>query len=467
MRPVGCGLPVFFCLSGSIYWEFVLLVGMVRWICLLVAVVGAVAQAQVSEIELTLYREWGTTTLKTEKVEFTAVVQGATLPQSLELCSVDPAGEMLAVVGVMQKGMKAGQYVLKLDLPTNLVGVMHFVARAEGVKSFVRPFRVEVGPADSKDGMVWTWMLESATITSWYTEDPEEKGFKFLRGKTANGPWVVLSEEHYKRWSPGKVERIDSDAAAAKFDRYYMYEIFDGKRRLKRRTAPVFVPAYLPERPLGLTPGATRSYGLQAGKRYGAQKLVFTGTRPVLAAVEYLERTYGVPIQYEEPPLSTAGTLRFSQASLSIRRGNTGDVARALADLLRDYKGTGFTIETQAGSLRLALSTRVMNVTVNFAAEERSAAETIELILREVSRQRDVKVQLADGPVQALTQTRMKLGAQQRQAHLVLQDVLDELSRQAGPLARGKALYCYRLLYAPTLHSYLLRINAVQLNPTL
>lgn len=382
-----------------------LLMGMVRWICLLVVVVGAVAQAQVSEIELTLYREWGTTQLKTEAVEFTAVVQGATLPQSLELCSVDPAGEMLAVVGVMQKGMKAGQYVLKLDLPTNLVGVMHFVARAEGVKSFVRPFRVEVGPADSKDGMVWTWMLESATITSWYTEDPEEKGFKLLRGKTANGPWVVLSEEHYKRWSPGKVERIDSDAAAAKFDRYYMYEIFDGKKRLRKRTAPVFVPAYLPERPLGLTPGATRSYGLQAGKRYGAQKLVFTGTRPVLAG------------------------------------------------LLRDYKGTGFTIETHAGSLRLALSTRVMNVTVNFAAEERSAAETIELILREVSRQRDVKVQLADGPVQALTQTRMKLGAKQRQAHLVLQDVLDELSRQAGPLARGKALYCYRLLYAPTLHS--------------
>lgn len=239
-----------------------------------------------------------------------------------------------------------------------------------------------------------------------------------------------------------------------------------------------------------------------------ANSVEFQDPRPLVAAIKYLQHTYRIAINYEDPPLQhegdsvdvtdtvqnekqrqanpslrirvpRGGTLSVPDSSISIRQGVADDAMTVLSRLLVLHETAGlpgkFVLQQRNGVPTLIPTavknskgewtaiTSILDQPVSFPQQERSAAELVELVLKEVTKRKGIKVELAAAPVQLFLQSRLTVGANEQTASSILGNVFQELSRQAGPAARGQTLLSYRLLFDSQLNYYLLTVSPVLL----
>jgi hypothetical protein len=239
-----------------------------------------------------------------------------------------------------------------------------------------------------------------------------------------------------------------------------------------------------------------------------ANSVEFQDPRPLVAAIKYLQQTYRIAINYEDPPFQhegdsvdvtdavqnerqrqanpssrirvpRGGTLSIPDSSILIRQGVADDAMTVLSRLLVLHETAGlpgkFVLQLRNGVPTVIPTavkntkgewtavTSILDQPVSFPQQERSAAELVELILREVTKRRGIKVELAAAPLQLFLQSRFAVGANEQTAASILGDVFQDLSRQAGPAAKGQTLLSYRLLFDSQLSYYLLTVSPVLL----
>lgn len=227
--------------------------------------------------------------------------------------------------------------------------------------------------------------------------------------------------------------------------------------------------------------------------------------RPLLAAINQLQATYGVAINYEDPPFQFAGDsedvtdkvqrpeqraanpsvririprggpLRWTPAL--IRQGNVADATPTVAQLLTLYQNEGYPGRFQmlhvSGAISVvpvAIKTErgewhsvspMFSTNVSIEARDRSAGELIEEILRQVSQRRGVKIGLAVAPIGMLSNVRTSIGLREVPAATILNDLFQEITRQAQPSGQSAtSLITYRLLFDPGQRYYLLTLAPV------
>ena len=236
----------------------------------------------------------------------------------------------------------------------------------------------------------------------------------------------------------------------------------------------------------------------------------FDDPRPLISAVRYLQNTYRIAINYEDPPLEAAsdivdatdqvqsarqrlanplirllvprgGKLELPAGNLGIRTGVPSDAMTVLARLIASHEAAGllgkFTLGQVAG-VPTIVPFSVKNTkgewvpTVSIFSEritipviDRTAAQLTELILNEIAKKRGVKVGLASAPVQLFVSTHVKLGGTDVEAGVMLSQLFQELSSKAGAAADVQNLLCYRALFDPQVRYYLVTISPVLLLP--
>lgn len=238
-----------------------------------------------------------------------------------------------------------------------------------------------------------------------------------------------------------------------------------------------------------------------------AASIEFRDPRPLAAAITHLQQTYGIALNYEDPPFQyegdsvditdqvqtekqrqanpaarirvpRGGVLSIPDSSISIRQGVAGDAMTVLSRLLVLHDAAGlpgrFVLEQRNGIPALTPKavknargewtaiTSILDQPVSFPARDRSAAETVELLLSEITKRKGVKVALAAAPVQLFAQARLTLGSNDQTAASVLADIFQQLSHQMSPAAPGRTLLSYKLLYDPQLRYFLLTISPVK-----
>jgi hypothetical protein len=228
------------------------------------------------------------------------------------------------------------------------------------------------------------------------------------------------------------------------------------------------------------------------------------GARPLFAAIERIQVTYGIAINYEDPPFQFEGDsvdvtekvqtpdqraaspnvrIRVPRGGEltwnppSIRPGNIADALPVVAQIIAASESKGypgrFRVLEVPGGLSVAPTairneygewiqvTPVMATNVSFEARDRTMGELIDEVLRQVSQRRGVKIGLAGGPIGLLVHTRTSAGAQERSASEVLADLFQEVTRQTLPSAAPgvSSLLTYRVMFDPGLRYYLLTLT--------
>jgi hypothetical protein len=225
--------------------------------------------------------------------------------------------------------------------------------------------------------------------------------------------------------------------------------------------------------------------------------------RPLARAAEQLQQVFGVPINYEDPryehsddvvdvtndvarnaPAGTrvivprGGGVKVSVEVPAVTNNparSAADFQNALSSVLQAYTSAGYATEYQAESvngmlyitpkrMRMAVGGNarvesVMLTPITFSFQERSGAETLDLIVEALSKTCGYKVQVGVAPVGALLQTRLALGASAQPAR----DVLARLF--AGLTKNGQPALAYHLYFDPQMRFYMLNIRPVPFTP--
>jgi hypothetical protein len=227
-------------------------------------------------------------------------------------------------------------------------------------------------------------------------------------------------------------------------------------------------------------------------------KISVNQRRPLEAALGQLEKTLGIPINYEDPKLVCPGEIEdvteqiqspaqkaanpnirivvpkkgaISLDSVFSAKPQIADALSLATELRLQYEANGyagrFTVK-QVGSVPTVepISARgsdcawttaspVMETRISFPALARDASDTLAVILKAVAEKVGVKIATASVPVIAFTNRRITLGANDEPANAVLVNLFEQLSS-------GPAAWSYHLLYDPGLKYYLIDIAAVQ-----
>jgi hypothetical protein len=213
-----------------------------------------------------------------------------------------------------------------------------------------------------------------------------------------------------------------------------------------------------------------------------------TDEKPLAAVIRELERRHGAVITYEDPPyaaaadvVSATGTagaaggrprLRKSRLTLSYavsaETGNPDDMAAVVQEAIDLHAAAGnpgrFRLERE-GSILHVIPVEVrgsdgrwetvrpcMDTRIDLTEEDRSLAETFQLILNAVSLVTDWKMGIIDAPINAVVRTRLRLGARSETAR----QVLTKANSALGP---GSS---WRLLFDPHSGAMLLQVYDVK-----
>ncbi len=226
------------------------------------------------------------------------------------------------------------------------------------------------------------------------------------------------------------------------------------------------------------------------------------GARPLFAALNRIQATRVIPINYEDPPFLSAddsidvtekiqspqqraanphiririprgGSLAWGP--IPIRPGNVSDALPLVVQLIEASERKGFPGKFKVlgipGGLSVAPTacrnergewtsvTPVMATEVSIEARDRTVAELIESLLQQIGQRRGIKVGLASGPVGMLASTRTSIGASGQPAGSVLAEAFLEITRQAKPATTPMtSLFSYALLFDPGRRYYLLSV---------
>jgi len=219
------------------------------------------------------------------------------------------------------------------------------------------------------------------------------------------------------------------------------------------------------------------------------------GGRPVAKAIEFLEKFYGVPITYEDPPyvnsmeiadvtdkvrggqsvgprilVPRGGSLSFAYENVEPSQGSDAArlaVSTALSGFLASYQtSAGARFETVSGSIPLHVVPArftnqlgqvqslqpLLDIRVSLAGEPRSANKLVSDLCEALSRASGQTVVPGVAPYNLLASRQTSLSVSDVTARSVLDQLFAEIQ---APLS-------WQLFYDPTLNWYVLNIHLVQ-----
>jgi hypothetical protein len=238
--------------------------------------------------------------------------------------------------------------------------------------------------------------------------------------------------------------------------------------------------------------------------------LTVKGPRPLADMAQQLERLSGVPISFEDvryenasdvedvtesvvkpqyrAPNRTAAPIRVLSPrggelslSLEVEAGGTNrprDLHTALTGALDAYAAKGFPgryavkqdggifiispagVRDAGGSMIPAKS--ILEALVTFAPVPRSAAETLELILAEVSRTSGFQVDVGTIPLNGFIPRIVTVGAWREPAKSVLLRLFANVALAKTATGESATVLSYRLFFDPGLRCYALNIHVVR-----
>jgi hypothetical protein len=234
---------------------------------------------------------------------------------------------------------------------------------------------------------------------------------------------------------------------------------------------------------------------LAPGVRAQTGSIAVSDPRPLAKAADELERLSGVPIHYEDVRYShpsdvvdvteqvarPEGRAKYPNVRILIPRGGdlrvvpdvdkaTGKVKNldaALAELLSAHVGNGLPgvyaarnvngahiivpkkVLQKNGALQPVSS--VLDSPIDFPFQSRTALETLEIILSDVSTKSGYKVSLGTAPLRGLALMTVSLGATSESAQSVLLRLLE----------KSPVTLSYRLFYSPSQNYYLFNVHVL------
>lgn len=226
--------------------------------------------------------------------------------------------------------------------------------------------------------------------------------------------------------------------------------------------------------------------------------------RPLKAALDVLERTLGVPINYEDPRFASSEDIvdvteqvqsaqqraanprikiavpkggRLTLESAVISKVPALADALAIAGQLRAvHEASAFpgkfavvqvramaTVEPsalRASDGRWSTAAPAMKTPITIAARQATAAEALAAIAAAIAERLGVKVGVGRFPFVAFANTTINLSASEEPAGVVLVRLFEQVTASGGN-AVSDPTYSYKLLYDPGVKYYLLHVNAV------
>ena len=219
--------------------------------------------------------------------------------------------------------------------------------------------------------------------------------------------------------------------------------------------------------------------------------------RPLEAALDQLEKSIGIPINYEDPPyqcgadmrdktdevqsaaqkaahpnfriiVPTAGALAFDSPMPAVPQ--SVDALAAVTQLVQQHQANGnsgrFTVKTVGSVLTVEPSsarnagctwttvTPLMETKISFATQTRDATDTLTLILSSLTKQVGVKVGLARLPVLSFVKRTVTVGANKEPANVVMVRIFEQLSPTPS-----SSVFSYHLFFDPATKSYMADID--------
>lgn len=116
-------------------------------------------------------------------------------------------------------------------------------------------------------------------------------------------------------------------------------------------------------------------------------------------------------------------------------------------------------VQVRASSGNAVPSASVLLSPITLALAERTALETLQLVLDQASRGSGYRIDVGSLPLAAFARNRLRFGADRRQASEVLADLLAAVGRAAPEQAPKMS---YRLLFDPQLKYYMFNVHVVE-----